>query len=219
MIDTATAYIETFGCGLATADEFGDRDHGSHEGDCRWGFSCGTCGVPVDDAPCPAHAPLEIPGLALVACDAVPRHYSWVLAHDGYEGPCWRCVHEKQQAREQEQERVTHSSRHRAWCRLKAVHWLAGRGNSLGFVKWNSLSYGGPGGCKGCMTGLRFGRSGYLLGWDNWKWATLPRCLRRGHWPAGADACSRSSDGREMNFCVKCSPCPGCYNCQPQRRA
>ena len=41
-------------------------------------FACNICGTPVDDQPCPDHAPTAVPGLRLVDCDAEPRHLLWV---------------------------------------------------------------------------------------------------------------------------------------------
>lgn len=209
-VETAEPYIETFGCGLATVGEFGDPEH-DHDPriDCKWAYRCGTCGT--EDVPCAEHAPGEFAGLMLTDCCAEPPHAkTWVYANDGYGAPCMYCAYE---AAEQAHRGCEHS-RHRAWRRWKIVHKFAGYGYSLGFVKGSGVRYGG--GCRNCLAGLQWGRSSYLLGWDNWKWKALLRCLKRGHLPIGYDACSRSSDGREMDFCVKCSPCPGCATCQPE---
>jgi hypothetical protein len=208
MTTTETAYIETFGCGLAVADEYGDYDHGAHEGDCDWNYRCGTCRT--EDLPCAEHAPREFPGLMMADCYAEPKHApSFVYANDaGYGSPCMRCSYEGERAAH---DGCRHSG-HRAWRRWKAVSKLVGRGYSLGVIRGSTHRTGG--GCEGCVT-FEWGRSSYLLGWDRWKWETLAHCLKRGHRPVGIDECSRASDGREMNFCVKCSPCPGCDTCQP----
>ena len=203
MTQTTTAYLEAFGCRLETED-----DH-DHPGDCDWGYSCSQCGRRVDDGPCPDHAPVEVPGLMLADCDAEPRHaLTWFLATDGYPPPCMYCAY----AAMQEAHRGCEHSHHRAWRRWKVTRKVAGRLYSLGVVSGYSLV--GGGGCNGCLTGFRWGRSGYLLGWDNWKWKTVLRCLRAGHWPATTDSCTGTE--REMNFCVKCSPCPGCWLCDPE---
>ena len=203
MNETTTAYLETFGCHLETED-----DH-DHPGDCEWGFACSACGRRVDDEPCPDHAPADVPGLQLADCDAQPRHpRTWFLATDSYPPPCMYCSCAALQAAHQGCEH----SHHRAWRRWKLTHRLAGRLYSLGVVKGYGLA--GGGGCNFCLTGLQWGRSGYLLGWDNWKWQTLARCLRRGHWPADTDSCVGSERG--LGFCVKCAPCTGCWLCQPE---
>lgn len=203
-----TAYIETFGCGLAVTDEYGDYDHGRHEGDCDWNYRCGTCRT--ESLPCAAHAPREFPGLMMADCSAEPKRApSFVYANDaGYGAPCMQCAYEGLQ-----QSIPPEHASHRAWRQWDVLHRLAGRCYSLGFLKTYTLAWSSE--CNHCMTGIKWGRSSYLLGWENWKWQALSRCLKRGHRPIGIDRCSRASDGREMNFCVKCSPCPGCELCQP----
>lgn len=199
-MDTTTAYMETFGC-------LGETEDGhDHPGECRWGFTCNICRRPVDETPCPQHAPLATPGLVLVDCDANPRHYTWILAHDGYPAPCMPCQLDAAAAAHSGCEH----SHHKAWRRWRLTRKLAGWGYSMGFIRAWGVSYGG--GCNQCVTRLRWGRSSYLLGWDNWRWHTLISCLRAGHWPADTDACSDLSG---TGFCVKCAPCPGCWHCNP----
>ena len=206
-MDTATAYIETFGCGLATDGHDFGHDHDPRT-DCAYAYRCGTCGT--ESLPCAEHAPREFAGLMMTDCYAEPKHApSFVYANDaGYGAPCMWCAYGGEAAAHRN---CAHAG-HRAWRRWKAVSRLVGWGYSLGIIQGSTWRT--RGGCDGCVT-FTWGRSGYLLGWDNWKWETLPRCLRRGHRPVGIDSCSRASDGREMNFCVKCSPCPGCDTCQP----
>jgi hypothetical protein len=58
----------------------------------RIGFVCTTCNRPVDDTPCPEHAPTEVPGLVRALCAAVPPHHWWTLAADDHVRPvCPQC--------------------------------------------------------------------------------------------------------------------------------
>jgi hypothetical protein len=195
MSDTATRipYLESFGCHLETEDGC------EHDGECSWGFRCSICLRPVDDGPCPEHAPLETAGLLLAHCDAAPQHWSWTLAHDGYEGPCWRCEFERL--------RDTHAgcahSRHRAWRRWRAAHWLASRACVLGVSSGHGTSFSFH--CNGCMTGFRWGRSGYVLGKSREWWDCL---IRRHHLFVPAPGL--------RDICDRC--CPDPMACDPDYR-
>lgn len=187
---TETPYLETFGCRL---DDGEDHDH---PGDCDWGYACGTCGRPVDDSPCPAHAPLDIPGLMLTECTtAEPRHpRTWVIANDGgYGAPCMYCCYDlavKAHA-------GCEHSHHGRWRRWRIASRLLGDLYSLGIVACYGHNWGG--GCRGCLTNVRFGRNGYLLGQENEWWT----CLLRHHHvrrpdpdcPVICDVCSPPDTG------------------------
>jgi hypothetical protein len=185
--DTIPAYIETFGCYLETEDGC------EHDGPCEWGYRCGTCGVGLDDGPCPEHAPTEVPGLMLTDCAAPAQHRrTWVHANDGgYGAPCMDCAYD---AKDEAHRGCAHSHHH-AWHRWKITHKLAGYGYSLGFVQGHGTSWGG--GCNGCMTGFRWGRSGYVLGQENEWWGCL---LRRHH--------IRRPDPDLYALCIRCAPLP-----------
>lgn len=209
---TAEPYLETFGCGLEVLDEFGWKHDHDVTDDCQWGYRCSQCRT--EDLPCAEHAPTEFPGLRLAECLADPPHpRAWLYATDAYPPPCMYCAYHAIEAAH----RGCEHSHHRAWRRWEIARKLAGWGYSAGFIAGYSIS--GIGACKGCVTGIRWGRSGYLLGWDRWKWQALPGCLRRWHWPSGTDECSRTCDGRELNFCARCAPCPGCGTCRPVAEA
>jgi len=186
MSTTETPYLETFGCRLNDGE-----DH-DHPGDCDWGYACGTCGRPVDDGPCPDHAPLDVPGLMLADCAAEPRHpRTWLLANDaGYGAPCMYCAYDTVNTAHAGCEH----SRHGRWRRSRVIYRLLGYGYSLGFVASRGITWDG-GGCGGCMTGIRFGRSGYLLGQENEWWTCL---LRHHHF--------RKPDPDCPAFCNVCTP-------------
>lgn len=190
MTETLTPYREVITCGLAVADEHGDRDCG-HKGYCEYTRLCGTCGRDVAEAPCPEHAPLSIPGLQLIGCEEGHAR-TWVLTDDGYPPPCPWCVID---AEARAHEGCEHA-RHGRWRRWKVTHRALLDLYSLGVVAGYGSRIGG--GCQGCATGIRFGRSGYLLGWPRWKWQCL---LSARHWP-----------GEEVlrGMCGKCAPWPCC---------
>lgn len=187
MIKTLTPYIETFGCHLA------GEDGCEHDGDCSWGFACGTCGRSVDGGPCPDHAPLDVPGLLLAECDAQPRHpHTFFLATDAYPPPCMYCSYEALLAAHDPCEHSHHGPWRRWRATHKAVHWLSLLGVMSG--GWTTHSAY----CAGCISHLRFGGSGYVLGWPKWKWS----CVLQGHhWPGVLVF---------AGTCGKCCPCPGC---------
>lgn len=174
----------------------GDMPDGDGSPDCY--FVCNICDRRVDDAPCPDHAPINVPGLFLVPCDATPRHVRvWILDFDtrDYGVPCMYCAHEAMQERVEWLERC----RHWPWRRWKLLWRLASLAYGLGVIAGYGGSYGGKYGHHGCVGWFRWrGHRPYILGWQDWKWGCL---LRQRHWPGvflGAGCCS------------KCAPCPDC---------
>lgn len=186
------AYKEVMACRLAARDEDGYWECG-HDGPCDWTFLCSLCGHDMAGGPCPDHTPEDIPGLRLVECGAEPRHArTWLTDDDGFGPPCPWCVID---AAGREHEGCEHAS-HGRWRRSRAVHRFLSWGYGMGFVGSYGSSYGG--GCRGCVAGVRWGRSSYLAGWPRWKWRCL---LKARHWP-----------GEEVldGMCGKCCPCPDC---------
>jgi len=188
MSKTLAPYLETFGCHRETEDGC------EHEGDCTFGFRCGTCGRGVDDGPCPDHAPLDVPGLALAECTAEPGHpRAWFLAGDAiYPPPCPFCQYEALRA----EHAPCEHSHHGPWRSWKVTHKALYRLRLLGVIGggWNTYDEH----CRGCVSHLELGGSGYVLGWPTWKW----RCLLKGHhWPGVLVF---------ADICGKCLPCPGC---------
>src|SRR4051812_41736289 len=56
-------------------------------------FACNICARRLHGGPCPDPAPLDVPGLQLVKCDAEPRHpHGWMVASDAFEPPCMYCA-------------------------------------------------------------------------------------------------------------------------------
>jgi hypothetical protein len=184
MTTTTTPYLETFGCSLET-----ENDH-DHEGDCLWGFACGTCGRDVTDVECPDHRPRTPPGMRLMECEATPPHRIWVADREDYGAPCVRCC----LTRAMEEHRYCAHSHHRAWRRWKLTHWLASKAYVLGAGKGHATSWGG--GCERCLTGFRLGRSSYVLGKPREWWSCL---LRRRH---------LYRDSGCFGLCDRCCPDP-----------
>lgn len=164
--NTEPAYLESFGCLLATDDE-----GCVHEGECDQDWHCATCRRRLDGQPCPDHAPVVFPGLELVECYAQPRHWLWAYKNDAYGTGCTACQIDS----EMDAHRGCAHSQHRAWRRLGLLRWLAGHGYAAGFIRSTGESYGG--GCNGCLT-FRWGRSSYVLWKSRDWWGCL---LRRRH--------------------------------------
>jgi len=185
MSTTETPYLETFGC------RFDDGEGCDHDGYCDWGWACGTCGRPVDDGPCPDHAPLDVPGLMLTECTtAEPRHpRTWVLASDSYGAPCMYCAYD---AVSSAHAGCAHSH-HWPWRRWtvthKVLHWLVLAGVTRG--GWFTHDSH----CRGCVDHLSLGRGDYLLGQENEWWTCL---LRQHH--------LRKPDPDCPAFCNVCTP-------------
>jgi hypothetical protein len=203
MTETATPYQEQLVCRYAETDEFGDYDHGTHDGDCDWIRRCNVCNADVSEAACPDHAPLNVPGLRLIGCDATPPHSrTWVLDDDCYEPPCPWCLADQAMEAHEGCEHAGHGR----WRRWGITKRLASKLYALGVVSGTGTAWGG--GCKGCLTHLSWGRSSYVLGWPRWKWQCV---LVARHWPGTEiDGC--------WGLCGKCSPCPGCKTVTNEHR-
>ena len=195
MSEILAPYLESFGCLHETEDGC------EHAGNCTLGFRCGTCGRPVDDGPCPDHAPLNVPGLVLADCDAVPRHpHTFFLASDGYPPPCMYCSYEALRAAHAPCAH-SHHGPWRRWRRVhRVLHWrvLAGVANG---AWWTQDQH-----CRGCLSNFRWHLSDYVLGWPRWKWRCL---LREHHWPGVLVF---------ADICGKCCPCPGCSSVTLEHR-
>jgi hypothetical protein len=191
---TEVPYLETFGCRWAVWNAGNKAFENEHDGDCEWGFRCGTCGRWLNGDPCPAHAPFDVPGLQLAPCDAMPRHHrTWFLATDtGYEPPCMYCAWD---AINQAHAGCDHSH-HGTWRRWRITHKVVSRLTRLGVLTGPGFTYSTH--CRGCLHGFEWGPGYYLLGWPRWKWRCL---LRARHWP-GEEVLSE--------VCGKCAPCPEC---------
>lgn len=129
-------------------------------------FACNICDRPVDDGPCPDHAPTAAPGMRLVDCDAEPRHMLWVLDRDDYGVPCFQCAWERQA----EAERQARQCRHWGWRTWRITDWASRTAYRLGITTGGGYIYGD--GHNGCLTGVRFrGPRLYILGVsrDTWR--------------------------------------------------
>jgi hypothetical protein len=161
------------------------------------GFVCATCRREVDNQPCRDHAPVEVPGLELVECDATPRHWSWVLASDanGYGIPCWQCeVGRESKARyEDAEQRAKHWTRR--WRGWTATRWIISKAHSLGVISGYCLNIGSPTRVAGIYWR---GTRTYILGVSRGEW----RCWLIGHHRRGEDF--------GLGFCGKCAPWACC---------
>lgn len=188
--EITSAYLETFGC-LAPKNEDGDCDH---EGSCDWGWSCSQCGYDLTAGPCPDHAPTAFPGLVLVDCDAEPRHWTWIHAHDGYPAPCTPC----QLAAEMDAHRGCAHALHGAWRAWKFTGRVDRWGARVGL--WNGFtSFTLGGGCNGCRTRFRWSPRFWVLGVRK---TTAAHVLRTGHRPVethGEDWCKRCHPDPELS--------------------
>jgi hypothetical protein len=158
-------------------------------------FSCNVCGQNVDNAPCPDHAPLNVPGLQLIECDAIPRHpYAWLVCSEAHPPQCFWCRALTLQADIDEFRACKHWPWRRSHITYRIYSWMY----ALGIISSHLISWGGPD-HRGCVDGAHWrGKRPYLLGWPRWKWNCL---LRERHWPGrfvGLESCS------------KCLPCPDC---------
>lgn len=186
-IDPAPAYCEDF----ITTDEDTGAD--------VYEFRCNICATPTIDAPCPDHAPRDVPGLRLVDCDAEPRHWMWIVDADDYGHPCLTCIcHEQTESiRALERER----DHHWPWRHWRLTGRLASWAYALGIISGYSSStcpdYEGFW-CHRFRRSLR-GKRPYVLGWRREKWACI---LRYRHWPGEDIGC--------MGRCGKCIPWTCC---------
>lgn len=160
-------------------------------------FVCNVCERSVDDGPCPDHAPLNVPGLQLVECDASPRHpHVWMVDSEAYGPPCMSCLYDAQKEKLDYLQRCRHT-----WVRrTRLFRRLARYAYALGIVVGYGTSLGGGQyGHHACTHGFRWrGRRPYVLGWPTWKWSCL---LGERHWPGVFVG---------LNSCAKCLPCPEC---------
>jgi hypothetical protein len=155
-------------------------------------FRCNICGTPTPDAPCPEHAPRDIPGLRLVDCDAQPRHWIWVIDAEDYGHPCLTCIcHEQTESIRELEIARDHHWRWRGW---RITGWLNSKAYALGITagaSWGTCSQPGHRCChrKASWRGKR----PYVLGWRREKWACI---LRYRHWP-----------GEDIGFMGRCGKC------------
>lgn len=109
------------------------------------GHVCNQCGQDVTDAPCPDHAPRDVPGLTLVPCDAEPRHWLWMLAGDYYDPPCYRCESERFWQGWQDQRDAPHRRRRHGYRRTWVWRRLVRLGSRVGLLD-GQYAYTCPGG-------------------------------------------------------------------------
>jgi hypothetical protein len=161
------------------------------------GFVCSECRHDVTVQPCPDHAPTDVPGLALVECEATPRHWAWVHASDanGYGIPCYRCILSELTAEMHDAEARRLRRWYLRWQYWKATSVAAGWAYSLGIVSGYTVSVW-PGGRTHSIS-LRGGRP-YVLGVKREVW----RCWLIGHHRRGEEV--------GLGFCGKCLPWPCC---------
>lgn len=145
-------------------------------------------------------APPNLTRLRLIECEANPRHpdlYYEYNEDEWYPPPCYMCIIHEDTVRKQ----IAEHARHRAWHRWRIVRWLIAQAYMSGLaVSGGGHTWGGYGGCNGCLTSwpkFRRGSRYYVLWLETWKW----RCLRRGHLPG---------DFIGFGMCAKCLPCPDC---------
>lgn len=164
----------------------------------RIGFVCSTCERSVDDGPCPDHAPREVPGLALVECEATPRHWAWVLASDanGYGIPCYACMLNEQAA----ERRAAEDRRNQHWVNRWRYWSLTSKVASRAYVLGVIGGYGQSMEASGWrVCGFRWrGSRPYILGVKREVW----RCWLIGHHRRGEEV--------GFGFCGKCVPWTCC---------
>lgn len=114
-------------------------------------FVCNQCDADVTEAPCPEHAPIDIPGLRIAECRAsVPHQRTWVLDREDYGAMCPWCLAKEAGERHEGCEHAAHG-RWRSWRVTRVVLSVLCR---VGLVSYG-FRYGG--GCEGCRTAIRFG--------------------------------------------------------------
>lgn len=103
--------------------------------------------------------------LALIECDATPRHWPMyeVKTDDFYPAPCMYCVADDMQQALNERDKRLHWLDHPI--RGRWASKLLGWAYSMGIINGHGSHFGGPTQCSYCITGVRFkGRRRYILG-------------------------------------------------------
>lgn len=152
MPDLDLAYRELFVCwaGVPAGTPYDVEDgyelHEEHTrvGECEYGWACNSCGVRVDDRPCPAHAPSSVPGLRLVECAAEPKHILFAHDRDDYGHFCPWCEADRLRGELKPLKEAAERRAHR-WCwllnRLKRaavrLHIARPHSYSGGFACWH----------------------------------------------------------------------------------
>lgn len=186
-----SAYQSLIRCRHASRDEDGDIIGCAPDHDpCDYAWFCNICDREAIGGECPDHAPSAVPGLQLINCDQHPR--TWLLADDGYGPPCPWCLSDDAA---KAHDGCAHA-RHWRWRRWRITHKVLSNLYGAGVLRGWGWGYDSH--CRGCATGVMWGRNSYLLGWPRWKWQCL---LVARHWP-----------GEEVlaGICGKCNPCPSC---------
>lgn len=98
---------------------------------------------------------------------------------------------------------IARHARHRPWLRGPVAFRLAQWAYSLGIIAGLGHSWGGAGGCRGCMTIAWRGRRPYILGLSRDAWL----CIRSGH--------RRRALQDGSGICAACFPCPACGSPDP----
>lgn len=107
--------------------------------------------------------------LALIDCDAQPRHWPTyeVKTDDFYPAPCLYCVNESYQKRLDANNIRTHWLDHPV--RGKWASKILGWAYSMGIIASFGTQFGGPTKCHYCISGVRFkGKRPYILGRPQW---------------------------------------------------
>lgn len=154
------AYREAFVCWAGDRTEDYPFDHECPAGrDCDWGWVCNHdgCLTRTDEYPCPTHAPLAVPGLRLVECQAQPPHVLLAVDREDYGHGCPWCWSNEYRDELWALMEATHRYRHGVWRRWKATRRVLRLLHRAGIVRGWSYSHGD--GCHGCISGLAWRRS------------------------------------------------------------
>lgn len=150
------AYRESMVCWAndPTGEDY-PYDHDYHPAqDCDWGWVCNAdgCLTRTDEHPCPDHAPLTVPGLRRVECDANPVHVLFAVDRDDYGHGCPACWADQNRDQLYDLMVATHKHRHWAWRRWRLSRRVLLLLRRAGIVR--GWSYVGGDGCHGCIDGL-----------------------------------------------------------------
>lgn len=129
----------------------GEWDHDYHQ-TCDWGWGCNVCGVRTDDTPCPVHAPLSVPGLRLVECNADPKHFLLAVDRDDYGHGCPGCWANQNRDELYALKVATHRHRHGPWRRWRLSQRAVSILSRAGIVRGMCNMFGD--GCRGCIMSL-----------------------------------------------------------------